>query len=153
MSANKYLDRLKAEADQTCLPDQPSKHSKGGFEGFEGDPPRHISKNHRALAKLRQRCPRHIREADWRQAIADGETFLARWGDQAEKLGWQADDLFELPPVPTTPHPSYERLARLDQSGLIWLLRGREVVALTDASATIRTLSGTSLTYRKRSPT
>jgi hypothetical protein len=36
------------------------------------------------------------------------------------------------------PHPSYSRLSRYDETGLCWLLQGREVVALTEATATIR---------------
>ena len=35
------------------------------------------------------------------------------------------------------PAPSYRRLSRYDQTGLIWLLRGRPVVAMTDSTAAI----------------
>jgi hypothetical protein len=33
--------------------------------------------------------------------------------------------------------------------GLVWLLRGRELVALTERTATIRGGSGATLTYRR----
>ena len=78
----------------------------------------------------------------WQAAIADGRRFLARWGAQAERLGWTADDLFGLHEPPANPHPSYSRLARLDCAGLVWILSGRPVIALTGAAATIRATAG-----------
>ena len=47
-------------------------------------------------------------------------------------------DLFGLPSPPANPHPSYVRLSRYDEIGLIWLLYGRPVIALTEATATIQ---------------
>jgi hypothetical protein len=43
--------------------------------------------------------------------------------------------LFGLHKPPVKPHPSYRRLSRYDETGLIWLLEGREVVALTEETA------------------
>jgi hypothetical protein len=40
-------------------------------------------------------------------------------------------------------------LSRYDETGLIWLLQGRPVVALTASEAAIRGHSGATLTYRK----
>ena len=40
-------------------------------------------------------------------------------------------------------------IARYDQTGLIWLLRGRPVIALTQTAATILAPSGASLMYRR----
>ena len=40
-------------------------------------------------------------------------------------------------------------MARYDSTGLIWLLQGRPVVALTVETAAIQTASGGILTYRK----
>ena len=54
--------------------------------------------------------------------------------EQAEALGWTAKHLFGLHKPPNRPHPSYSRLSRYDETGLIWLLGGREVVALTEAT-------------------
>jgi hypothetical protein len=82
--------------------------------------------------------------------MEDGERFLAEWGEQAEALGWTSRDLFGLHEVPTYPHPTYQRLSRYDCIGLIWLLRGSPVVALTEAAAAIKmTGTGTIVTYRK----
>jgi hypothetical protein len=39
--------------------------------------------------------------------------------------------------VPERPAPSYGRLSRYDETGLIWLLRSRPVAALTATEAAI----------------
>jgi hypothetical protein len=49
--------------------------------------------------------------------------------------------------VPENPYPSYQRLSRYDEMGLIWLLRGRIVVALTVTTAAIQNPFGGTLTY------
>jgi hypothetical protein len=43
----------------------------------------------------------------------------------------------------------YRRLSRYDETGLIWLLEGREVIAMTEETATIRRSSGSVTVYRK----
>jgi len=63
---------------------------------------------------------------------------LSRWGDQAHALGWTARDLFGLLTVPEHAKPSFNRLSRYDETGLIWLLNGRRVVALTQDTAAIQ---------------
>jgi hypothetical protein len=50
---------------------------------------------------------------------------------------------------PDRPHPSYRRLSRYDETGLCWLLQGRPVVALTEATAAIMNPTGAITTYRK----
>jgi len=79
----------------------------------------------------------------------DGWRFLARRGDRARALGWTARDLFGLHTSPAKPHPSYTRLSRYDETGLCWLLDGREVVALTEATAAIQNPTGAITIYRK----
>jgi hypothetical protein len=73
------------------------------------------------------------------QAVADAETFLGVWGRQAEAFGWSAADLFRIDPIAP--------LARYDAMGLIWMLQGRPVVALTTEGAAIRMITGNILTY------
>jgi hypothetical protein len=85
----------------------------------------------------------------WQEAILDGNSFLARWGAQAQAFGWTARELFGLHPIPSHPAPSYERLARYDAKGLIWLLRGKPMIALTATKAAIRGRSGATVVYRK----
>jgi hypothetical protein len=103
-----------------------------------------------ALAALRAECPAYVDAADWQQAIEDGARFVTQWGKQAEALGWAPADLFGLHIPPEKPAPNYRRLARYDQRGLIWLLHGRPVIALTEMKATILAPSGANLTYGRR---
>ena len=102
----------------------------------------------RTLGVLTSRCPDHVNVGRWQQAVEDGKRFLARWGEQAEALGWTARDLFLLAQVPDKPHPSYCRLSRYDQTGLVWLLVGRAVLELTEHTATIQTPHGHLTYYR-----
>jgi hypothetical protein len=102
----------------------------------------------RTLDVLESRCPEFVPVERWQRAVEDGRRFLARWGAQAAALGWQAADLFGLHNVPDQPAPSYRRLSRYDETGLIWLLRGRPVVALTDTTAAIENATGITV-YRK----
>jgi hypothetical protein len=103
----------------------------------------------RALSALSTRCPDHVPADRWQAAVEDGRAFLAKWGEQAEALGWAARDLFGLHTPPEKPHPSYTRLSRYDETGLIWLLQGRPVVALTEATAAIQNPSGAVTIYRR----
>lgn len=103
----------------------------------------------RIFAALCERCPDYIEADRWQQAVHDSRCFLAKWGDKAAALGWTPQDLFGLHTPPEQPHPSYDRLGRYDQIGLVWLLNGRLVVALTETSAAVQTSGGTSLVYRR----
>src|SRR5260221_7026398 len=77
-------------------------------------------------------------------------SLLGQVGEQAQALGWTSADLFGLHTPPEQPHPSYRRLSRYDCTGLVWLLEGREVVALTEATAAIENpATGSITTYRK----
>jgi hypothetical protein len=80
----------------------------------------------------------------------DACRFLAQWGRSAEALGWDVRDLFGLLPASDKMVAGCRRLSRLELVGLIWLLRGRPVVALTATGATIRATSGSILTYSRR---
>jgi hypothetical protein len=103
----------------------------------------------RTLSALEARCPDLVPINRWQLAVDDGRAFLARWGDQAEALGWTARDLFGLPAPRAKPHPSYSRLSRYDEIGLMWLLCGREVAALTEATAAIQGATGAITIYRR----
>jgi hypothetical protein len=98
---------------------------------------------------LESGCPALVPVDRWQAAVDGGQRFLARWGEQAEVLGWTAKDLFGLHQPPANPHPNYSRLSRYDEIGLIWLLRGREVVALTEATAAIQSSTGAITIYRR----
>jgi hypothetical protein len=98
---------------------------------------------------LQLRPPALVDVARWRQRVEDGKRFLAKWGEQAEALGWTSADLFGLHTPSDKPHPSYRRLSRYDATGLCWLLEGREVVALTAGTAAIENPTGTITVFRK----
>jgi hypothetical protein len=101
------------------------------------------------LNTLERRRPEYIEPDRWQQAVTDAQRFLAAWGDKALALGWSADELFGLHEPPARPHPSYSRLSRYEPTGLLWLLEGRRVIALTAETAAIECRSGNIVTYRK----
>ena len=105
-----------------------------------------------ALAALRAKCPAYVPEDRWRQAIADATAFLAKWDAQAHAFGWTGQELFGLHTAPERPAANYSRLSRYDETGLIWLLRGRPVIILTATEAVMRCHSGATLTYRRNGP-
>ena len=155
-----YIAMLKAEIAQTHPPDAPTKLTKhnpsaahllrynqsGDFCQFCQCPGSSNASSEMpyasVFAALEDRCPAYVATADWRQAVGDGRRFLAQWGVQAEALGWTSRDLFGLHKPPDKPGPTYRRLSRYDETGLIWLLRGRPVVALTAVTAAIKSPIG-----------
>ena len=92
-----------------------------------------------AFARLQAHAPPEMPLERWHHFINDAGIFLDQWGHEAERLGWRSADLFGL--VRTAP------MARYDCMGLLWLLKGERVVALT---ATEAKLSGGLTVYRKR---
>jgi hypothetical protein len=152
-----YLDRLRALKSEKGPPphtDKTDKTSTGvgyvSFDGSRGTPLSEISSPlRRTLSALESACPELVPGDRWRRCVEDGRRFLAAWGEQADALGWTAKDLFGLHQPPATPHPSYSRLSRYDEIGLIWLLQGRPVVALTEATAAIQSSTGALTIYRR----
>jgi hypothetical protein len=102
-----------------------------------------------ALDQLERECPEYVEGDRWRRCLIDAQRFLAEWGEKAESLGWTSRDLFGLAPVPDKPATNFRRLSRYDLTGLIWLLRGDPVVALTETTAAIRHATGNITTYRR----
>ena len=79
--------------------------------------------------------PRRWTEAQdgLKRFVADG------WGDQAALLGWTAEELYRVPPL----------WSRVDLTGAALLVGERRIVALTEASIVIETLSGSQLKFRR----
>jgi hypothetical protein len=149
----KYLDILDAQARAENYPCAKSaKSAKRVSEVVSGDAhtdlPR-LNRFSRIFSALKTRCPDHVPADRWELAVKDGRRFMAKWGKQTEALGWTSRDLFGLHKPPEKPHPSYSRLSRYDETGLIWLLRGREVVALTEGTAAIESPTGAPTIYRR----
>jgi hypothetical protein len=97
---------------------------------------------HAILVELEARDPVECLSVWWASTVvSDAEKFLSRWGHAAHQLGWTALDLFGVHPVAPT--------KRFDFMGLIPLLQGGDVIALTAEAATIRRPSRAILTYRR----
>jgi hypothetical protein len=80
-------------------------------------------------------------DARWQSLVDDTGVFLVRWGEAANLLSWTALDLFGV--HPTAP------AVRFDVMGLLPVLRGDSVVALTKDEARIRGPSRAILTFRR----
>jgi hypothetical protein len=86
--------------------------------------------------------PRNYPEQAWQQLIVDAERFLGGWAAQANRLGWPVWELFGCHKVAPW--------GRIQGMGLILLLRGNEIAALTATEAVIRTRTGARQTYRRK---
>ena len=155
-SAHRYLDVLDRVAEAHAKAKSAKTAKSGPRTNSEAAQNSQIAQNSRAqklgsvLFALESRCPDLVPLDRWQQAVADGKTFLSRWGDQAQALGWTAKDLFGLLTVPEHAKPGFNRLSRYDETGLVWLLGGRRVVALTGGSAAIQNPATASITMYRR---
>jgi hypothetical protein len=80
-------------------------------------------------------------EHRWNIMTDDAAAFLKGWGSTAHLLGWTSLDLFAV-------HPAAPA-ARFDVMGLIPVLNGGRVTAVTKVGATIRAPSGATLSYQR----
>jgi hypothetical protein len=78
----------------------------------------------------------------WQELNVDAERFLEDWAPQVAALGWPAWELFGC-------HRGAP-WGRIQGMGLILLLHGRELAALTAAEAVIRARTGAHQTYRRK---
>jgi hypothetical protein len=79
----------------------------------------------------------------WERLITDARVFLETWGAQADRLGWTDTAIFGVDP--NGPH------ARIDKAGLVVLLDGGRVVAMSEDRAALMTRKGGRLAfYRQR---
>ena len=153
----RYLDILRRESPSYELNELNERtHSQGCADPASNNQRNDLIRQirlFRAFQRLERRCPDHIDVAGWQQAVEDSRRFLTSWSVQAEALGWTAADLFGLAPVPEKVTVTYRRLSRVELTGLIWMLHGRPVLALTESSAAIQTAQSKSiLTFRRQQP-
>jgi hypothetical protein len=79
----------------------------------------------------------------WQRFVDDAGKFLAGpFAAQAAALGWTALDLFGC--------DRDKPFARIDQAGLLWLLNGDKLIAMTENTAVIETPTGARQTYRRK---
>jgi hypothetical protein len=151
--SGRYLEKLRALKSEKGAVEEPTKLTEPCFVGFVSTQgvvfSNFAARYSRTMAALEADCPDLVPVDRWQLAVQDGRRFLARWGEQAEAFGWTARDLFGLPTSLAKPHPSYTRLSRYDETGLIWLLQGREVVALSEVTAAIHNPTGAITVYRR----
>jgi hypothetical protein len=157
MTIPKYLETFRRAAQEAQAREKSEVSEKRGEPGglnsltslISHFPSGRFGRFGRIYSALEAHCPDHVDVVRWQQAVEDGKSFLAKWGTQAEALGWDSRDLFGLHTPPERPHPSYRRLSHYDQTGLCWLLQGRPVVALTADTAAIENPTGSITTYRR----
>jgi hypothetical protein len=88
------------------------------------------------------RPPENVPITRWGQYVDDVGRFLdSTFAPVAAALGWRALDLFGA--------DRDRPFARIDQAGLLWLLNGDCVVALSENTATIKTRTGARQTWRR----
>ena len=98
---------------------------------------------HRGVCTLiKLPCPASVRPPRWDRLQLDAATFYERWATQAAALGWSTYDVFGA--NRTKP------IERVDMAGLVLLINGRELAALTDTEAAISTRTSARLTYRRK---
>jgi hypothetical protein len=89
------------------------------------------------------RPPGDVPVKRWQTFIVDiGRFFDGGWGEKAAALDWGPIDSFGC--------DRDRPYARLDQAGLLWLLNGNRLVALSENTATIETRTGARQTYRRK---
>jgi hypothetical protein len=86
--------------------------------------------------------PRTYPVRAWQQLVVDAQRFLNAWALQAAALGWADWELFGC----------HRRApwGRIQGMGLVLLLRGDEIAALTETEAVIRTRTGARQTYYRQ---
>ena len=86
--------------------------------------------------------PRSYPANAWQQLISDADRFLEEWTPQAAALGWPAWELFGC----------HRRApwGRIDGMGLVLLLHGAPLAALTATEAVIRRPSGAHQTRHRK---
>ena len=159
----KHSERSDVRANEYIRLTTGSTGSTGSIEEFCGSPrSRAVSRSRevsggagtivRLLATVDGQCldqldptypPGDVPQRRWAQFIDDARAFLASgFSGQAQVLGWTNTDLFGC--------DDERPYARIDCMGLVWLLNGDRLVALTADAAVIERESGARLLFRRR---
>jgi len=84
-------------------------------------------------------CPAAAPPDRWNRIIVAAGALLAQWGAQLTAMGWTTADLFGA-------HPEAP-LARYDCAGLVLLLAGSDIIAVTADQVKMRTRAGAIQTF------
>lgn len=127
-----------------CSPSpQEFEFSRGRFRSVDGGTDPVLVEWNEGVAQLSEMArPARIRPDDWPRIVADAARLLDGWGAQAAALGWTTLDIFGAHPM--------RPVERVDCAGLVLLLRGAEVVAVSNETIVTRNRSGARLTFRRR---
>jgi hypothetical protein len=77
----------------------------------------------------------------WLQMLEDVDRFCLFWLEEARSLGWSETELFGV-------HPRAPA-SRFDAMGLVFIIKGGEVVSLDRKQARLKTVGGSSVVFRK----
>jgi hypothetical protein len=88
------------------------------------------------------RVPHHWPAARWPQFVVDADSFCRDWLEKAFVLGWPIWELFGC--------HCRAPWGRIQGMGLVLLLQGHEIAALTATEAVIRTSTGAHQAYRRK---
>ncbi len=85
----------------------------------------------------------------WDRILINAESFMAKWGAQAHRLGWSANDLFGI--------SQSGSVARVDRLGLVLMLDDKQVTHMTNETAALQCLNihtgepnGSTLTFYRK---
>jgi hypothetical protein len=78
----------------------------------------------------------------WAVIFVDAQSFIERWAMQSSRLGWQAWELWGC--------HRRKPWGAIHGLGLVPLLGGCELVAMTNTEGVIRTANGNRQTYRRK---
>lgn len=92
----------------------------------------------------RMAAPSAFPDRVWNMLIADAATVTSAWASMAAALGWTTLDLFGV--GQDAPY------RRIDLMGVVPILGGKAVVAMTEATARIRCSDGTTQTFCRKPP-
>jgi len=117
-----------------------AEEERAAIAGHDGGVPRTWAEG---FARLHpDHPPGDVPPRRWQRFIDDVGMFLDRWASYAAALGWSLYDLFGC--------DRDRPFARVDQAGLLWLLNGDRLVALSENTATIERRTGARQTYRRK---
>jgi len=88
------------------------------------------------------RPPGDVPQKRWRQFVDDVGLFLDAWATHAAALGWRPHELFGC--------DRDRPFARIGRAGLLWLLNGNKLIALSESTAMIELKSGERHTFRRK---
>ena len=141
-----------ADGDATAAVEKSIKESPGDVDDggdwderaaiaeYDGGAPRSWAEGLATLEAMA--APAGWPQREWRQVIGDAARFIDEWGAQADALGWTVGDIFGC--------NSRAPRAGVDALGLVALVRGGRVKALTADTARIQHAAGGVTTYRRR---